>query len=88
MPVRVTWLGMVLVLCLMCHRSLLQAFPDWSMAVKWLTFLPTVVVPMVVLTLWRLGLLPPERVLMAPDEAGDPRLRRSDPEAEQAEHLS
>ncbi|MEB3222511.1 MAG: hypothetical protein VKS61_10575 [Candidatus Sericytochromatia bacterium] len=77
--VRVTWLGMVLVLCLMSHRSLLNAFPDWSTTVRFLTFVPTVVLPMLLLTLWRLGLLPPERVLVSPDEAGDPRLRQPRP---------
>ncbi|MEB3330411.1 MAG: hypothetical protein VKQ33_14395 [Candidatus Sericytochromatia bacterium] len=79
--VRVTWLGMVLVLCLMAHRSLLRAHPAWSTTTQTLTFLPTVVVPMLLLILWRLGLLPPERVLVAPEEAGDPRIRRQGPEA-------
>jgi hypothetical protein len=79
--VRVTWLGMVLVLCLMVHRSLLRAHPEWSTTVQTLTFLPTVVLPMLLLTLWRLGLLPPERVLVAPNEAGDPRVRRHEPDA-------
>lgn len=73
--VRVTWLGMVLVLCLMSHRSLLQAFPDWSMTLKVLSGFGVVILPMLLVVLWRLGLLPPERILVEPDEAGDPRLK-------------
>ncbi|MEB3197809.1 MAG: hypothetical protein VKP62_11455 [Candidatus Sericytochromatia bacterium] len=76
--VRFTWLGMVFVLCMMAHRSLTQAFPAWPNSWKVMAFLPLVVLPMLLLTLWRLGLLPPERVLVAPDEAGDPRLARGD----------
>lgn len=77
--VRFTWLGMVLVLCLMAHRSLLQTFPDWSMTLKVLSGFGMVVIPMGLLVLWRLGLLPPERVLVAPEDAGDPRLKDAQP---------
>lgn len=78
--VRVTWLGMVLVLCLMAHRSLLNNFPAWPQTAKVVSFFPVVVVPMGLLILWRLGLLPPERVLVSPEEAGDPRFRTEPPQ--------
>ena len=60
--VRVTWLGMVLVLCLMTHRAILNAWPALGMGSKVLAFVAVVVLPMLLLGLWRLGLLPPERV--------------------------
>jgi hypothetical protein len=70
---------MVLVLCLMAHRSVLQSFPDWSMTLKVLSGVGMVVIPMCLLMLWRLGLLPPERVLVASEDAGDPRLKDAQP---------
>lgn len=62
MPVRVTWLGMVLVLCLMTHRAILQNAPTLGMIGKVVAFILVVILPMVGLILWRFGLLPPERV--------------------------
>lgn len=60
--VRVTWLGMVLVLCLMTHRAILLNWPALGMTGKVATFIAVVILPMLGLALWRLGLLPPERV--------------------------
>jgi hypothetical protein len=62
MKVRTTWLIMVLVLCLMTARAIMRGVPIESRGGQVLTFILVVVLPMVALILWRLGLLPPERV--------------------------
>lgn len=67
-PVRVTWLGMVFVLFLMCHRAVLLSNPDLGQGMKVLAFILVVVLPMLALVLWRMGLLPPERVEATYDE--------------------
>lgn len=60
--VRVTWLFMVFVLFCMGHRAFLHAHLDLGMAGKVGSFIGMVLFPTLLLTLWRFGLLPPERV--------------------------
>lgn len=62
MKVRPTWLAMVVVLLLLSHRELLKTYPTIGMGFAILSFIVIVIVPSVLLVLWRLGLLPPERV--------------------------
>lgn len=62
MPVRPTWLAMVVVLFLMTHRSVLHANPTLGQSGKVGLFILIVVLPTLALALWRCGLLPPERV--------------------------
>ncbi len=66
MKVRPTWLTMVVVLLLMMHRELLRGIP-MGMGLAVASFVVIVVVPSVLLVLWRLGLLPPERVMVGED---------------------
>lgn len=66
MPVRVTWLGMVLVLCLMTHRAIVTNVAGLGMTGKVGAFIAVVILPMLALVLWRAGLLPPERVRVEP----------------------
>lgn len=58
---RITWIGLVCALGLLVHKRLLQLF-DPSMGLKFLLFMLIVVLPTMLLALWRAGLLPPERV--------------------------
>lgn len=60
-PVRWTWLGMVTVLLTLIHQQVLLAHP-MGMTGRVGLFIGMVVLPVVLLTLWRAGLLPPERV--------------------------
>lgn len=62
MKVRLTWLGMVFVLCLMTFRAITRGWPGLGMTGEVVLFIGVVVLPMLALALWRLGLLPPERV--------------------------
>ena len=62
MKVRVTWLAMVLLLCLMAHRAITRTWPGLGMTAEVALFIGVVVLPMIGLILWRAGLLPPERV--------------------------
>lgn len=60
-PVRVTWLGMVAVLLTLIHQQIVLAHP-MGMTGRVGLFIAMVLVPVLLLALWRAGLLPPERV--------------------------
>ncbi len=66
--VRVTWLAMVVIMFMLAHRALIENVP-LGVTGKVATFIAMVLVPTVLFALWRLGLLPPERVVV---EATDP----------------
>lgn len=61
LPVRVTWIGLVAVLGLLVHKRLGQVFA-MGMTLKALLFIALVLLPTLLLALWRAGLLPPEQV--------------------------
>ncbi len=62
MKVRVTWLAMVLVLCLMVFRAITHQWTGLGKTLEVGIFIAVVILPMLGLVLWRFGLLPPERV--------------------------
>lgn len=64
---RITWCVMVVVLFMVAHMTLIENV-DLGRTGNLLTFIPMVILPTIALILWRLGLLPPERVV----EAGEP----------------
>lgn len=61
LPIRVTWIGMVAVFMLLAHLTHMQLRP-MGMTAQAGWFIVTVLVPVVLVALWRAGLLPPERV--------------------------
>lgn len=71
MPIRVTWLGQVALVLLLAHLAAFRAFaPGAGMGARVLAFILGVALPVVAVTLWRAGLLPPERVAVpGPEEA-------------------
>lgn len=58
---RVTWVGLVCVLGLLVHKRLGQVLLLGTTE-KFLLMIPLVVLPTLLLALWRAGLLPPEHV--------------------------
>ncbi|GEM_PF-4840617 len=66
MKVRPTWLIMVVVLLMLVHREFLRGIP-MGMGLAFVSFVAVVLVPSGLLLLWRLGLLPPERVMVGED---------------------
>lgn len=58
---RVTWVGMVAVLLILIHDQLTRMYP-MGRGLQVLLFILIVVLPIFALSLWRAGLLPPERV--------------------------
>jgi hypothetical protein len=58
---RVTWVGMVAVLLILIHDQLTRVYP-MGMTLKAALFIAIVVIPTILVILWRQGLLPPERV--------------------------
>lgn len=70
--IRVTWLGMVAILMILLHQEIIRSFP-MGMGGKVLLFIGLVMLPVLLLALWRQGLLPPERVPVdAPPPPGAP----------------
>lgn len=59
---RITWVGLVTVLLMLIHKQIVLAQPGIGMTGKAAWFIAVVIVPVVLLLLWRAGLLPPERV--------------------------
>lgn len=68
-PVRWTWIGMVAVLMTLIHQQIVSLHPMGVTGRAGL-FIVLVLVPVILATLWRAGLLPPERV---PYDDGDAR---------------
>lgn len=64
--IRVTWLGQVAVLMLLVHQFILRTHP-MGMTGKVGMFILVVIIPVLLATLWRAGLLPPERVPVEPE---------------------
>jgi tellurite resistance protein TehA-like permease len=61
LPIRVTWIGLVAVLLLLIHKRLIQLYP-MGITERAGLFVLVVVIPVALVSLWRAGLLPPERV--------------------------
>jgi hypothetical protein len=66
-PTRVTWVGMVGLFLVLLHAELRRAF-NLGMAGTVGLFILVVLIPLLLLVLWRAGLLPPERVLVEPEQ--------------------
>lgn len=60
---RVTWVGMVGLFLVLLHAELRRTF-NLGMTGTVGLFILVVVLPLIALILWRMGLLPPERVLV------------------------
>lgn len=58
---RITWVGLVTMLLLLIHKEVSRGM---AMTPKAVWFIVLVVIPVVLVLLWRSGLLPPERVAM------------------------
>ena len=58
---RVTWVGLVCVLGLLVHKRLAQILL-LDTTEKFLLMIPLVILPTLLLALWRAGLFPPEHV--------------------------
>lgn len=65
--VRVTWIGLVFMLLMLIHKQLAKSLA-LSIGPAVLLFIPVVLIPVLALSLWRAGLLPPERVPVQQDE--------------------
>jgi hypothetical protein len=70
-PTRVTWVGLVGLFLVLLHRELTHTL-NTGMGLTVLLFIVIVLIPILLLILWRAGLLPPERVAVAPDEPQPP----------------
>jgi hypothetical protein len=65
---RVTWVGMVGLFLVLLHAELRRAF-NLGMTGTFGLFILVVVLPLAALVLWRMGLLPPERVAVEVEDA-------------------
>lgn len=77
MPIRVTWLGQVALALTLIHQAVFRTLlPGAPVGTRVLAFALGVLLPTLLLALWRAGLLPPVReVVFAPGERD-----RMDPE--------
>lgn len=69
-PIRWTWIGQVSLLLFLVHQLVIRMGGIDRITTQAALFIAIVVVPLVLLVLWRLGLLPPERVVG--DETPEP----------------
>lgn len=65
--IRVTWIGLVGMLLLLIHKQVSKALA-LAIGPSALLFIGLVLVPVLLLSLWRAGLLPPERVAVTDGE--------------------
>jgi fucose 4-O-acetylase-like acetyltransferase len=59
--IRITWVGQVAMFLLLLHQFILRTHP-MGMVGRAGLFILVVLIPVVLVSLWRAGLLPPERV--------------------------
>ena len=69
--IRVTWIGLVFMLLMLIHKQLAKTLA-LSIGPAVLLFIPVVLLPVLLLSLWRAGLLPPERVPVTDEEPPAP----------------
>jgi hypothetical protein len=70
-PTRVTWVGLVGLFLVLLHRELTRVLNP-GMGLTVLMFIVVVLLPLLLLILWRAGLLPPERVAVGAEPAAGP----------------
>ena len=74
---RITWVGLVAMLLLLIHKEVSRGM---AMTPKAAWFIVLVVIPLVLLLLWRSGLLPPERVAVDGEPQPTPPLPDAPPQ--------
>ena len=72
--IRVTWLGMVGIFLLLLHQQVVRSF-GLAIGPAVLLFIAFVFLPVLLLALWRAGLLPPERVAVTDTPPDEPPAR-------------